>query len=117
MSCSSTALYGWRSRIDGSFVASAFRRSCAKKSWICKGCSHHSVPSLSNVAIRRAGGTKSGPPAFVTRATKSRIADFDDPGFHGRQQIVHRRIRHGYPPLAVACISLTASSIVNVFGF
>ena len=43
-------------------------------SWTGSGFSHHSVPSLSNVAIRSATGTKSGPPAVVTRSTKSRIA-------------------------------------------
>ena len=31
--------------------------------------------------MRSAGGTKSGPPSFVTRATKSRIADFAGPSF------------------------------------
>src|SRR5580765_5867046 len=38
------------------------------------GFSHQRVPSLSNVAIRSAGGTNSGPPSVVTRSTKSRIA-------------------------------------------
>jgi hypothetical protein len=46
------------------------------------GCSHHSVPSLSNVATRPAGGTNSVPPCFVTRAIKSRIADFAALSFH-----------------------------------
>jgi hypothetical protein len=31
--------------------------------------------------MRSAGGVKSGPPSFVTRATKSTIADFAAPSF------------------------------------
>src|SRR5579872_194936 len=53
-----------------------------EKNCVCKGCSHQSVPSLSNVAIRAAGGTNSVPPCFVTRSTKSRMADFAAPLFH-----------------------------------
>src|SRR6516164_9782013 len=45
-----------------------------KSAWTYSGFSHHSVPSLSNVAIRSEGGTKSGPPSVVTRSTKWRIA-------------------------------------------
>ena len=45
-----------------------------KPSSIGIGFSHQSVPSLSKIAIRSAGGTKSGPPSVVTRATKSTIA-------------------------------------------
>src|SRR5438477_6350976 len=63
---------------NGSFVfhsgccgASAFTRSTAKKSWKYIGCSHQSVPSLSNVAMRSSSGTKSGEPSFVTFATNS----------------------------------------------
>jgi hypothetical protein len=43
---------------------------------------HHSVPSLSKVAMRFAAGTKSGPPSFFTRVTKSRIACLVGPSFH-----------------------------------
>ena len=46
------------------------------------GCSTHSVPSLSNVAMRSAGGTKSGPPSRVMRATKSIIARLAGPSCH-----------------------------------
>ena len=80
-SCSSSALNGCRSFSDGSLAASSFTRSIRKNTCTCIGCSHHSVPSLSKVAMRSAGGTKSGPPSFVTRATKSRIADFAAPSF------------------------------------
>ena len=45
------------------------------------GFSSHSVPSLSNVAMRSAGGTKSGPPAVVTFVTKSRMALLAAPSF------------------------------------
>src|SRR5436190_12208644 len=38
------------------------------------GCSHQSVPSLSNVAIRCSGSTKSRPPFLVTLSTKLMIA-------------------------------------------
>ena len=40
------------------------------------------MPSLSKVAIRSGGGTKSGPPSRVTRATKSTIDFFAAPSFH-----------------------------------
>src|SRR5436305_4969787 len=63
---------------NGSFVfhsgccgASVFTRSSAKSNWKYIGCSHQSVPSLSNVAMRSSGGTKSGEPSFVTFATNS----------------------------------------------
>ena len=37
---------------------------------------------MSNVAIRSAGGTKSGEPSFVTRSRKPTIACFVGPSFH-----------------------------------
>ena len=46
------------------------------------GCSHQSVPSLSNTAMRSEGGTKSGEPSFVTFATKARMAFFGAVSFH-----------------------------------
>ena len=39
----------------------------ANASWKYIGCSAHSVPSLSKVAIRSAGGTNSGDPGLVDR--------------------------------------------------
>ena len=61
---------------SGCFGASAFTRSSAKRSWNGSGFSVHSVPSLSNVAMRSGTGTKSDEPSFVTLATKSPIAFF-----------------------------------------
>src|SRR5688500_4896275 len=52
----------------------AARRSSVNPSWIGSGFSHHSVPSLSKVAMRSAGAPKSRPPSVVTRSTKSRMA-------------------------------------------
>ena len=46
------------------------------------GFSDQSVPSLSKVAMRSGGGTKSGPPSRVTRATKSTIDFLAAPSFH-----------------------------------
>jgi hypothetical protein len=45
------------------------------------GCSLHNVPSLSNVAIRSAGGTKSGPPFLVTFFTNCIMVDLLAPLF------------------------------------
>src|SRR5436190_847232 len=74
---------------NGSFVfhsgccgASAFTRSSAKSNWKYIGCSHQSVPSLSNVAMRSSGGTKSDEPSLVTLATKSVIDFLVAPSFH-----------------------------------
>jgi hypothetical protein len=59
---------------SGSCGASAFTRSTAKKAWEYIGCSAQSVPSLSNVAMRSAAGTKFAEPSFVTFSTNWRIA-------------------------------------------
>src|SRR5439155_11837224 len=74
---------------NGSFVfhsgccgASAFTRSSANSNWKYIGCSHQSVPSLSNVAMRSSGGTKSGEPSFVTLATNSTMDCLAAPSFH-----------------------------------
>ena len=48
---------------SGCCGASALTRSRANASWTYTGCSDHSVPSLSNTAMRSAGGTKSGEPS------------------------------------------------------
>ena len=45
---------------------------------VCIGCSAHSVPSLSNTAMRSGGGTKSGEFCRATRSTKATI-DFFGP--------------------------------------
>ena len=57
MSPSSAALNGCRVFHSGCCGASAFTRSIANASWKYIGCSDHSVPSLSNTAIRSAGAT------------------------------------------------------------
>src|SRR5512142_1420265 len=45
------------------------------------GCSHHNVPSLSNVAMRCGTGTKSGDSSRVTAMTKLMIDCFAAPSF------------------------------------
>lgn len=82
MSPSSAALNGCVSFHSGCCGANAFTRSSAKASWVYIGCSTHNVPSLSKVAMRSAGGTKSGEPSRVTAATKSSIDCFVAPSFH-----------------------------------
>jgi hypothetical protein len=67
---SSTTLNGCRSFHSGTCGASALTRSRAKAPWTYIGCSVHSVPSLSNTAMRWAGGTQSAPPFGVTFLTK-----------------------------------------------
>src|SRR5262245_29942093 len=46
------------------------------------GFSAQRVPSLSKTAMRASGGTKSGEPSVVTRATKSSMALRDPPACH-----------------------------------
>ena len=67
---------------SGCCGASAFTRSKAKSAWKYIGCSAQSVPSLSNMAMRSASGTKSGEPAFVTFATKATMDCLAVPSFH-----------------------------------
>ncbi len=62
--------------------AIAFTRSSANNSWKYIGCSHQSVPSLSNVAMRSGTGTKSGEPGLVTFSTKVTMACFAVVSFH-----------------------------------
>src|SRR5678810_790633 len=45
------------------------------------GCSAQSVPSLSNTAMRSAGGTKSGAPSLVTVTTKATMDCLAGPSF------------------------------------
>ena len=66
---------------SGCCGASAFTRSRAKTSWKYIGCSAQSVPSLSKMAMRSAGGTKSGLPALVTFSTKSTMDCLAAPSF------------------------------------
>ena len=76
MSPSSTAWNGWVVSHSGCSGASALTRSSAKASWVYIGCSTHSVPSLSNTAMRSGSGTKSGEPSLVTFSTKATMAAF-----------------------------------------
>src|SRR3954454_19337894 len=46
------------------------------------GCSHQRVPSLSNVAMRFSGSTKSGLPSLVTFSTNAMIDCLARPSFH-----------------------------------
>ncbi len=65
--CSSSRLVG---------CPSSAARSSAKTSWAYTGCSVHSVPSLSNTAMRSRSGMKSGESGSVTAATNSMIDCF-----------------------------------------
>src|SRR6267154_5325170 len=67
---------------SGCSGASALTRSSAKASWKYIGCSAHSVPSLSKVAILSADGTRSGEPCLVTRSTNVTIAFLVTASFH-----------------------------------
>src|SRR5215207_2312413 len=53
-----------------------------KSSWIGIGFSHHSVPSLSNTAMRSSTGTACDPCSPQTRRTKSTMASFEGLSFH-----------------------------------
>ena len=72
MSCSMIALYGCLEQRDGSFLAASVQTRIRKSACGGAGFSTHSVPSLSNVAIRSAGSAKPGP-GVVTASTKPRI--------------------------------------------
>ena len=63
-------------------AARHFTWSKAKNACTGSGCSHQSVPSLSNVAMRSGTGTKSGEPGVVTLVTKSMMDCLAAPSFH-----------------------------------
>jgi hypothetical protein len=67
---------------SGCCGASAFTRSSTKYNWTGSGFSHHSVPSLSKVAMRSGTGTKSGEPGLVTFSTKVMMDCLAGPSFH-----------------------------------
>ena len=79
---SSTVLNGCSSRQPGLAAASALMRSTVNSTSTYIGCSVHSVPSLSNVAMRSAGGTKPGLPGCVVSVTNRTIAALVAPAFH-----------------------------------
>src|SRR5580700_8868890 len=78
MSCSMIALYGCLEQRDGSFLAAWVQTRIRKSACGGAGFSTHSVPSLSNVAIRSAGSAQAGP-GVVTASTKPAIACFAAP--------------------------------------
>ena len=77
-----------RDDLDNGGIAAAERtfeialEQRGKRLLVVIGCSAHSVPSLSKVAMRSAGGTKSGEPCFVTRSTKPTMAFLGAVSFH-----------------------------------
>ena len=93
-SLSNTALKGCLFFHSGCRGANAFIRSSAKASWVYMGCSVHSVPSLSKVAMRSAGGTNRGLDLSVAVRTNSMIADFAGPSFQeGRGSVAAAAVR------------------------
>ena len=98
MSRSRTALKGCLAFHSGCSGASLTTRSRAKASCVYMGCSTHRVPSLSKVATRSDGWTKSAEPSRVTAATKSKIDCLARPLFQdGRGSVawVWAEARHG----------------------
>ena len=81
MSFSRMPLKGCRVFHSGCFGASAFTRSKAKNPWKYIGCSLQSVPSLSNTAIRAAGGTCWGLAASVAAWTNFTMLCLAGPSF------------------------------------
>ena len=82
----SNEAYGSVVLYSGCCGASALTRSRTKYNCTGNGCSLHSVPSLSKVAIRSATGTRSGEPELVILSTKLMMDCFAGPSFHdGRE--------------------------------
>ncbi len=67
---------------SGFALTSAGTRSRTYITCVYIGCSTHSVPSWSKVAIRSAGGTNFGLPCVVVVCTNSTIAFLAGPSFH-----------------------------------
>ena len=61
----STVLKGSAVFNSGFFATSAGTFSRQYMTWVYSGCSTHSVPSWSKVAIRSSGGTNFGLPCWV----------------------------------------------------
>ena len=76
-----TVLNGSTFAISGLALASAGTRSSAYITCEYIGCSTHSVPSWSNVAIRSAGGTNFMLDWSVVACTKAMIAFLAGPSF------------------------------------
>src|SRR4051794_10120883 len=75
LSSSRKALNGCLDFKDWFFSAASLRR-CIAKRLSMTGCSAHRVPSLSNVAIRSSGATKSGVPRTVNFLMKAIMSFF-----------------------------------------
>src|SRR6266481_7227030 len=113
MSPSST---DWKGSVyfhSGCRGASAFTRSSAKAIWTYIGCSTHSVPSLSKVAMRSAGTTKSGP-ALVTRPTNSTMACFVGVSFHDGNGSPWASVGNDQPKLSAAPRTAPANTSKNL---
>ena len=61
--------------------AFAFTSSSANRNWKYRGCSDHSVPSLSNTATRSFTGTQVAEPAVVAARMKPTMPCFTAPSF------------------------------------
>ena len=90
-----------------------------KSSWIGIGCSHHSVPSLSNTATRSSTGTGAEPSRPQTRSTNSMIARRAGPsrqlasvgrrrGGGHRRTVRARRRRRPHPNRMMSCARRSA---------
>src|SRR4029079_10353337 len=77
-----TVLKGSRLASSGLPLTSAGTRSRQYTTWLYIGCSTHSVPSWSKVAIRASVGTKLGLDGSVVAFTKFTIACLAGPSFH-----------------------------------
>ena len=77
----STVLNGSTFASSGFALTSAGTRSRQYITWEYIGCSTHSVPSWSKVAMRSSGGTNFGLPCVVVACTKSTIAFLAGPSF------------------------------------
>ena len=92
----STVLKGSTSASSGLALTRAGTRSRQYTTWLYMGCSTHSVPSWSKVAMRSSGGTKSGLDVSVVAFTKSTIACFAAPSFQeGNASVAEGTSREG----------------------
>jgi hypothetical protein len=117
----STALNGGFVLQSGCRGASALIRSIANMIWKYIGCSAHSVPSLSNVAMRASTGTKSAPPGVVTRGTKSVIDFFTGPSFQegrGSAGCAHAApvVQPDKPAMISAAANASATRVVRLMS-
>ena len=91
----STVLNGSTLASSGLALTRAGTRSRQYTTWLYIGCSTHSVPSWSKVAMRSSGGTNLELALSVVAFTKSTIACFAAPSFHEGSGSRLRRCRYG----------------------